>query len=383
MPLKTLLATLLLCLSTTIHAQELSHITNKKGSNIHFTPIKEIATTSVKSQDQSGTCWSFATQSFLESEILRTNNTEVDLSEMFIVRKCYEMKADKYIRMFGKTNFSAGGEPHDVMMVIKNYGLMPQNAYPTLQDNIDHTELDNVTSGFVNALIKSTDKISKKWKVAFNALLDSYLGTEVQSFQYNNKTYTPLTFANDMNINPDNYIEITSFTHHPFYTTFIMEVPDNWAWGKVYNVPLADLTAITDHAITNNYSLAWASDVSEKGFQFKNGIAILPELELENTTIAQRDSLFNNPVAEKQITQEMRQDGFDTYATQDDHGMHINGLFKDQTGKEYYRVKNSWGTKNDSKGYFYCSKAYFQYKTTCIMVHKNALPADIKRKLGL
>lgn len=363
---------------------------NKKGSTLKFSVEKDITHSDVKNQGATGTCWSFSSESFLESEIIKAGHEPVDLAEMFIARKAYEEKAEKYVRMLGKTNFGQGGEPHDVMNMMNKYGALPQEVYTGLvgdQKKYDHSELESVLKAFCDALVKTVEAgrpLSKSWKSAMGAILDSYLGKVPEKFDYKGKSYTPKSFSASLGINPEDYVEITSFTHHPFYQKFMIEIPDNWSDDLVYNVPLDELEAIADNAIANNYSIEWASDVSEKYFSHKSGLAIVPEKDFSEMAQVDKDSLFLRPVVEKTITQEMRQEGFDNQTTQDDHGMHITGMVADQTGKKYYVVKNSWGNdSNDNGGFFYCSKAYFRYKTTGIMVNKKAVPAAIAKKLGI
>jgi len=362
--------------------------TNKKGGGYTFTISKMIEATPVKNQFKSGTCWVFSTNSFIESEILRLGHGQINLSEMYVVRNMYLQKAEHYLRYQGNTNFGDGGEPHDVINTIRQFGLIPFEVYsgmPAGQNKPVHGEINAVLKSMLDAMLKLHDgALNKNWKAAFTGALDGYFGTPPASFNFQGKTYTPQSFAKSLEINPDDYVEITSFSHHPFYSQFILEVPDNWANGEAYNVPLQDLLRIADNAVNENYSIAWASDVSEKGFSFKNGLAIVPQKNYEDMTQAEKDSLFAKPGPEKEINQANRQEAFDNLSTTDDHGMQIVGIANDQTGKRYYLVKNSWGTdKNDLDGYFYCSVPYFLYKTTCIMVNKHALPKDIAEKLGI
>lgn len=375
-----------------VFAQADFYTTNKKGSQYRFTDVKNIACTDVKNQGNTGTCWSFSMQSFLESEIIKNGNKPVDLAEMWTARNAYYEKAVKYVRMQGKTNFGQGGEPHDVIMMGKKYGVVPQSVYTGLsadQKRYDHTEVENVLKAFCDALVKSvTDQhktLSKNWTVALDGILDAYFGTKVKEFEVNGKKYTPQTYAQSLGLNFDDYIEVSSFTHHPYYSQFVIEIPDNWADYPVYNVPLADLEAIADNAVANNFSIEWASDVSEKYFSHKNGLAILPAKKMEDMSTNEKDSLFI--IAGKQlenVTPEMRQEAFDDQSTQDDHGMHLVGSAKDQNGVKYYLIKNSWGAEtNDMGGYFYCSKPYFLYKTTGIMLNKKAVPKDIAKKMGI
>ncbi|HSZ25948.1 MAG TPA: C1 family peptidase [Cytophagaceae bacterium] len=361
---------------------------NKKNGGYQFKLVKQINATSVKNQYKSGTCWSYSGMSFFESEIFRLGKGEQDLSEMFIVRNIYSKKADKYVRMHGHSNFSAGGVFHDVTNVIREIGLVPNEVYmgnPEYNGKNVHNELDGVLSATVNAVVKNPNgHLTNKWKLAYEATLDVYLGKIPTEFEYKGKKYTPKSFAASLSIDADNYIEITSFTHHPFYTKFGLEIPDNWSWDEVYNVPLEDLRKIIDYAIQTNYGVAWASDISEKYFSFTNGVAYVPEKDYDEMTQAEKDSMFTKPMKERTITQELRQLSFDNYSTEDDHGMHIIGIANDQNGTKYYLVKNSWGEeRNDCKGYLYASENYVLLKTTCIMVHKDAVPKEIAKKMGI
>jgi bleomycin hydrolase len=368
-----------------------------------FTKVIEIQTTPVKDQHRSGTCWSFATTSFLESEMIRMGKPEVDLSEMFVVWHCYSAKADKYVRMHGKTNFAAGGAFHDVLWVLDEFGMVPQSAYTGLaigEEKPVHGEMDEVLKAHVEGIVKNKNKkLSPVWHQAFTDLLDNYLGQIPETFIYNEKEYSPLSFADDyMGLNPDDYIEIGSFTHHPFYEKFIIEIPDNWMWSEIYNVPLNELMQIIDYALGNGFSIAWGADVSDKGFATKKrGVAVVPDVDYTEMSDAEisrwekldekekQDELYklDKPGKEKVITQEIRQIDFDNYTSTDDHGMHIIGLAKDQNGTEYYKVKNSWGGYNGFDGYFYASKPYVALRTIDIMIHKDALPPKIAEKLGI
>ncbi len=392
--------TLVLCLflgSFSMKAQE------KKDSGYHFTIIKELPHTPVKDQFRSSTCWSFAGCSFIESELLRKGKSEVDLSEMFLVNHCYRDKADRYVRMQGNANFGPGGLLHDILYVIKNYGLMPESAYRGLsygEKKHIHGEVDNLLRSLVVSVLQNKNrKITSSWSTAFQKSADSYFGEIPEDFKYEKKRYTPLTFVSENlgGINTDDYVEITSFNHHPFYQQFVLEVPDNWLWEKLYNVPLADLLTIIDNSINNGYSVGWSADNSEKGFATsQKGVAVVPEInksEMTNSEISKWEKLsdaekdkelykLNKPGFEKVITQELRQAAFDSQETTDDHAMHIIGMAKEQNGTIYYKVKNSWGSYNSYDGYFYASGPYVRYKTTAIMVHKDAVPQDIRKKLG-
>ncbi len=374
-----------------------------KTEGFKFQDIMVLPATPVKDQYKSGTCWSFSGLSFLESEMLRIGKPEVDLSEMFVVRYSYSNKALKDVRMHGSLNFSAGGAFHDVINVIKKYGIVPEEVYKGLnygEEKHVHGEMDRVLKGYVDAVILNKNKkLSSVWHESLDAILDTYLGKVPEAFEYEGKEYTPISFARDyVGLDLDNYVEISSYSHQPFYSEFILEVPDNWAWGEVYNVPLNELMEIIDSSLESGYTVAWAADVSEKGFlTSKKGVAVMPEVDLEDmsdTEIAHWDSLsekeqqeelfkLDKPYKEVNVTQEMRQTAFDNYQTTDDHGMHIIGLAKDQNGEMYYKVKNSWGDYNLYDGYFYASKPYVRYKTTCIMVNIQSIPQHIRIKLNL
>ena len=350
---------------------------NIQGSDYLFTPVVTLGATDVKNQSKSNTCWSYATNSFLESELIRMGKTDIDLSELFIVRNMYVEKADKFVRMMGKTQFAAGGQAHDVMHAIKTYGIVPQSVYAGQQPLFNHMAWDDSLRAYLDTLVKLPDgRLNLTWKSQFLQKLDVFTGVAPTQFVYKGQPFTPLSFAVELGIKPDDYVEIGSFTHHPFYQPFVIECPDNWAWTPIYNVPLADMEAITDYALARGFTVNWDADVSEKYFSHKNGIAIVPK-NIEDLT-------FKKPMEEASITPELRQSAFDDLTTQDDHLMHIVGVSKDQTGKKFYNVKNSWGMeRNECGGYLYVSKAYFNYKTIMIMVHKNAIPKRIARKLGI
>lgn len=384
--------------SNNIQAQK----TNDPVKGYVFEEDFRIPVTSVKNQYRSGTCWSFSGLSFLEAELIRMGKGEFDFSEMFIVNRCYKDKADRYVRMHGNLNFGGGGAFHDVTYVLKNYGLVPENVYKGLNygtENHVHGELDAVLAKYMKAVIENKNKkVTPVWKEAFAGIIDSYLGKLPEDFTYKGKNYSPESFANNvLGLNADNYIELSSFSHHPFYSTFILEIPDNWLWGSVYNLPLNEFADVIDHSLKNGYTVAWAADVSHKGFLYNKGIALIPETEIENMEglekakwekLSKRDREnqiyeLNTIVKEKKITQEFRQESFDNYTTTDDHGMLIVGTAHDQKGNEYYIIKNSWGTGDKYKGYFYASKAFVIMQATNIMVNKEAVPKEIRKKLNI
>ena len=365
-----------------------------------FTVVKENPITSIKNQFNTGTCWSFSGVGFLESELLRMNKGEHDLSEMYIVRKNYEDKAVKYARLHGNLNFSPGGSFADVVETIDDYGILPDSIYKGLHygtDSHDHGEMDKVLKGYMKSLVEN-NTLTTAWFNGFKGILDAYLGEVPQTFIYEGKQYTPQSFAASLGLKSDDYVSLTSFTHHPFYSKFPIEIPDNWRWADSYNLPLDEMIAVIDNAIMNGYTVAWASDVSEPGFS-RLGIAIVPDENApENAGSDQakwldlspreknnfvREKIGREILKEKTITQEMRQQDFDNFKTTDDHGMQIYGIANDQNGNKYYMVKNSWGMTGPYNGIWYASEAYVRYKTTSIVVNKKALPPAIAKKIGL
>ncbi len=387
---------LMLALALSVYAQD-----NKEAEGYKFTELKRLPATSVKSQDRAGTCWSWSTISFLETEMMRLGKDSVSLSPMFIVWHTYNEKADKYVRMHGKLNFGQGGASADVTWAIKNYGIVPLEVYKGLNYGEDvhvHGELDGILKAYLDVVVsKPNRKLSTAWKRGYDGVLDAYLGEIPEKFTYKGKEYTPMTFYKEATgLNMDDYISLTSFTHHPFYTQFALEVPDNWIGEMSYNIPLDELMDVLDKAIDKGYSFSWGSDVSERGFS-RDGIAIVPTADIKDMSNAEitkwvalskkeKDAQlykFDKPGKEKEITQEMRQEAFDNYQTQDDHGMHVVGKAVDQAGNKYFVVKNSWGDYNKYHGYLYVSYPFLAYKTTSIMIHKDALPKDLKKKLGI
>lgn len=366
-----------------------------------FKDIKVNPTTSVKDQNRSGTCWSFSGVSFLEDELLKDGKGDYDLSEMYVVRQCYIDKAINFVRYYGKTNFGEGGGLLDVPYVYKKYGMIPEEVYNGLQygdEKHNHGELAAVLTAYLNEIVKNPNKkLSGAWLKGYIGILDAYLGTVPEHFTYKGKDYTPMSFAESLGLDMDEYVPITSFTHHPFYEPFVLEVPDNWDHGLYYNVPMMEMKEIVDNAIDKGYTVLWAADVSEKGFKWYDGVALMPKVdrnkERTGTELAKwvklkdsekEDQLydFKGPVEEITVTPEFRQEGFDNYETTDDHGMVIVGRAVDQKGNNYYKVKNSWDTEQVYKGYFYVSEAYFLAKTMSILVNKEAVPSAVLGKLG-
>jgi len=359
-----------------LHAQDETK-KNEKSDRHVFTMIHEIGATSVKNQARTGTCWDFATQSFLESELMRMGKGKYNLSEMFNVRYTYPLKAERYVRYHGKYQFGEGGQAHDVLTIFDKYGAVPNSVYPGLEpgDSLyDNTEMDAVLKAALKTIV-NRNRISDHYEALVNAICDVYLGKVPKTFEYDGKEYTPKTFAESLGINTKDYVEITSFTHHPFYSKFVLEVPDNWEQGQYYNVPLKDLIQIIDNAISNDYSVAWDGAVGKNNFYRKTDYAVVPIEGDTSTTGAEK---------ELDVTQQLRQKAFDDYATTDDHLMQITGVAKDQAGTTFYYTKNSWGTKDKKYGgYWYMSEPFVKLRTIAIMVNKNAIPKDIRDKLGI
>ena len=369
----------------------------KKEEGFVFSTVKENPITSIKNQNRSSTCWSFSSLAFLESELLRQGKGEYDLSEMFVVHHTMADRAERYVRLHGDNSFSPGGSFYDVVYCMNNYGLVPQEAMNGIMygDTLPvHNELDAVAEAYVNAIAKGKlTKLTPVWMNGLNAIYDTYLGKCPEKFSYKGKEYTPLTFAKSLGLNADDYVSLTSYTHHPFYKKFAIEIQDNWRNAESWNLPIDEFMTVVENAVNNGYTVAWGSDVSEDGFT-RDGIAVVPQMnrtDLTGSDMARwtgltmadkRKELTSKPMPEMDITQEMRQKAFNNWETTDDHGMLIYGMAKDQNGKEYYMVKNSWGTNNKYKGTWYASKAFVKYKTMNILVHKDALPKEIAKKLG-
>ena len=385
-------------LSFGLSAQENTDTNNK---DFVFKTIKENKITPVKNQASSGTCWAYSSISFIESELLRMGKPELDLSEMFIVYHTYQDKLIKYVRYDGKINFSEGGAFYDIPYVIKNYGIVPDTIYKGLnygEPANKHGELSQLLQAYGNVIIKKPNgkKLSTAWVKGFQGILNAYLGDIPEKFTFEGKEYTPKSYAESLGLNMDDYVSITSFSHHPYYEPFIIEVPDNWLNENSYNLPLDEFCEVAESAIMNGYTIAWGSDVSESYFK-GTGVAMVPDA---NATEAlgsdqahwlglsqkERENMANQltaPVPEKEITPEMRQEAYDNKETTDDHGMHIFGLAEDQNGTKYYMVKNSWGTNTGKNGIWYVSQNFFKYKTLNYMIHKDAIPKKIAKKMGL
>ncbi|MDO4736258.1 MAG: C1 family peptidase [Bacteroidia bacterium] len=369
--------------------------------NYQFTTVKENYVTPVKNQASSGTCWSYSTISFLESEAIKKGAPkDIDLAEMLPVYMGYRDKAEKFVRMDGFLNYEQGSSFDDVLFTLKHYGMVPQAEFEGLNYGTKqnaHSEMCAGLKAYVNAINKKPNrKLTTAWLKGVEGILEAYLGEVPEKFTVDGKEYTPLTYATEyLKLNADDYVSITSFTHHPFYTQFAIEVPDNWRWGLSYNVPMEEMMQIFDYAIENGYTVAWGSDVSEKGFT-RQGLATVPAPEKEAPKAGsdqqrwvganpeeKKAEAAKEPGKEMEITQELRQIGYDEKTTTDDHGMHIYGIAKDQNGTKYYLVKNSWGETGKYKGIWYASEAFVKYKTMNIVVNKNAIPKEILKKLGL
>ena len=391
-----LLAAALLGAVLTAAAQEAN-----KPEGYKFTDTKTVKTVPVTNQYKSGTCWCFSTVSFIEEEILRAGGPEIKLSEMWIVRHIYFEKAVKYVRLHGSLNFAVGGAAHDVTHAIEKYGIVPREVYKGLNYGTampEFGEIDEVLKAYVDAVIKNKNgKLTPAWQDGLNAILDAYFGERPETFTYEGKEYTPHTFAESLPVKMSDYIEFSSYTHHPFYSSFIIEVPDNWLWGEVYNVPLNEMMQVIDDAIAEGHPVAWGTDVSEKGFRGAKAIGIIPE-EAEKNMVgsdaerwgklssAEKEAQIyslDQPVKEKTITQEMRQTAYDNYETTDDHGMVIVGTAVDQNGSPFYKVQNSWGDRGPYEGFYYFSRPFVEYKTMDIMVNKNVVSKELLKKLGL
>ena len=372
----------------------------KDTTGFVFTTIKENKITSVKNQNRSSTCWAYSALGFLEAELLRLNKGDHDFSEMFVVYHTMLDRAVNYVRLHGDASFSPGGSFYDVLYCWRHYGIVPDKAMPAgvmYGDTLaNHSDLDAAAKAYVDVIAKSTaSKISPLWRRPLEAIYETYLGKLPQEFTYKGKKYTPRSFADSFGLNMDDYVSLTSYSHHPFYEAFAIEIQDNWRGAKSYNLPIDELMQVMRNAVNTGYTIAWGSDVSEEGFT-RNGIAVMPDVkkgaELTGSDMAhwlglskadRRAELTSRPLPEMTVTQQMRQEAYDNWETTDDHGMLIYGLAKDQNGKQYFMVKNSWGLSGKYKGFWYTSEAFVAYKTMNIVVHKNAIPKEILKKLNL
>ena len=372
----------------------------KDTTGFVFTTVKENKITSVKNQNRSSTCWAYSALGFLEAELLRLNKGDCDFSEMFVVYHTMLDRAVNYVRLHGDASFSPGGSFYDVLYCWRHYGIVPDKAMPAgvmYGDTLaNHSDLDAAAKAYVDVIAKSTaSKISPLWRRPLEAIYETYLGKLPQEFTYKGKKYTPRSFADSFGLNMDDYVSLTSYSHHPFYEAFALEIQDNWRGGMSYNLPIDELMQVMRNAVNTGYTIAWGSDVSEEGFT-RNGIAVMPDVkkgaELTGSDMAhwlglskadRRAELTSRPLPEMTVTQQMRQEAYDNWETTDDHGMLIYGLAKDQNGKQYFMVKNSWGLAGKYKGLWYASEAFVAYKTMNIVVHKNAIPKEILKKLNL
>ena len=396
---KSLLLAVAMCLLPASMAASSRQLA-ETDDTVKFTVVKELPITSIKDQNQSGTCWAYSSLGFFEAELLRMGKGSHDLCESFLVYKTYMDRADKAVRTHGDVSFSQGGSFYDAVYCLKHYGIVPQDAMPfpgsLYGDSLfNFNQLDAVTSAYVGAIAKGNlKKISPTWKSDLSNIYKNYFGELPKTVVAGGKTYTPQQYATDyLGLNPDDYVSLTSYTHHPFYTKFILEIQDNWRWAESYNLPLDEFMEVCDAAVRNGYTFAWGADVSESYFS-RDGIARVPATLKDNDITgsdaarwtgsnAQNGAAIKTSNDEKTITQELRQLGYDNWETTDDHGMVIYGLAKNKQGDEYFMVKNSWGDYGKYHGMFYASKAYVAYKTMNILIHKSAIPAHIAKKLGL
>ncbi len=383
------LIVLLICLTLIPATTVAKTKKEKKVEPYQFKTIKKLKHTPIVSQGRTGTCWCFATISFLESEVLRQGKIDkLNLAEMFVVRHTYPKKAQNFVRMHGSASWGQGGQSHDVIDQMREFGIVPEALYDGKkigEKNHNHSEMNRVLKGILDGVLKSR-RPTPVWTDAINKVLDIYLGEPVKEFEYNGKKYTPQSYLKSLGLNLDDYVELASCTHVPFYAKFRQAVPDNWTYNSnYYNVPLDDLEAAVDHAINKGYTVSWDADVSDPYFTTKKlCVAVVPGKDDADKTEKERKATIKSPIKEKVITQELRQQHYNNFKSTDDHLMHLVGIAKDQLGNKYYIIKNSWGTKDRKyKGYYYISKSYFRLRTINIMFNKNSLPPQIKTKLGL
>jgi bleomycin hydrolase len=402
MKVKSLLFVLVASVAFSTPSFARSHKKDQKKANqgYHFTDEVVVPHTSVKNQYRSGTCWDYSGMALVEAELLRTTGKKYNLSEMFNVYYQYSGRAAKYVRLHGKMMLGPGGETTDVMRIIKKYGMVPDSVYSGMQYGTKlpvQSEMDNVLQNYVDAIVSDPNrKLTPAWHKGFDAVMTSYMGEIPKTFQYEGKTYTPQTFRDMTGFNPEDIIPITSFMDHPYFAKFPIAIPDNWTWAQYDNIPLNDLMRIINHALKSGYCLAWDTDVSNKGFNWKKGVAFVPDEhpKLEGTALSAWDNLSRKQkeerlynadsiVQEATITPQLRQKDYDNYLTQDDHLMLIVGIAHDQNGKVFYKVKNSWGTDQVYHGYIYVSAAYIELNTLSISVNKDAIPEELRQKMGI
>lgn len=362
-------------------------VRNKEDGGFIFSDVKNVGATEVKNQYRSGTCWSFGTVSFFESELIRSGVKNPNISEMFFVRKAYSLKAEQYVRRQGAAQFGPGGQFHDVLAIIKKYGMLTETSYggqPIAYGKPVHNELDQMAKAMLDVVVKNPNgKLSPYWKDAYEGMLDAYLGPIPENMKMDGKEMNSQDYAKSVGLNWDDYVELTSYSHEEFYKPFNLQIPDNWMGWNYYNVPIDELVKSAVNAINLGYTIGWDADVSEKGFSFKNGVALLPDVDWAEMQKERRDTIFNSPSPEMEVNQEVRQQMYEDYSTSDDHLMHITGTCKDQNGKLYFIVKNSWGDEtNDCGGYIYVSEAYFRAKTVALFVHKGSLEKSLLKKIG-
>ncbi|PKQ62814.1 aminopeptidase [Labilibaculum filiforme] len=382
---------LVFCSNNLITAQETT--TEKQ-----YSTVVDIPTSSVKNQQSTGTCWCFAGISFIETELLRLGEKEIDLSEMYIVRLAYSQKAKRYFRYHGKGNYSEGGQAHDVLNVVKENGFVPESIYSGNRYGSDfhiHKEMVQSTKAMMDEIVKNPNrKITPVWEESVNGVLDTYMGKVPTSFEMDGAKYTPVSYAKKLGFNPNDYIELTSYNDHPYYQLVNLEIPDNWSDDLYYNVPMEEMMSVINYALMNGFSVCWDGDVSESGFSHRNGYATLPaekavdmtdsEIAKWENSLAKNEKENSTTSSEQEVDQKLRQTTFDNFETTDDHLMHLTGIVKDQNGTVYYKTKNSWAANsNQFGGYLNMSEAYVKLKTVAIMIHKDAVPKELKKKLAL
>lgn len=379
---------LFLIITFSLHAEDedKKDMQAKIDSVYEFEEVINLEVTPVKNQNRTGTCWTFAGNSFLESELMRMGKGQYDLSEMFIVRNMYPEKADKYVRYHGKYQFGQGALTHDVFRTIDKYGVITEEAYSSRPENdyLNHSEMAGILKAMLDQVVATSGQNrTTKWKQAYESVLDVYMGEVPETFMVDGKEFTPKEFADYLGLKKENYVDITSFTHHPFYEKFVLEVPDNFSQGYFHNVKMNEMLDVAVYAVKNGFSVDWGADVSEKSFESDYGLAIDPA-DMEQMILDKEEIKWDSIYTEIDITQEKRQEDFDKYLTTDDHGMHIVGIAKDKLDRKYFIVKNSWGVKNRGRdGYLYVSFPYFMHKTTSISIHKDGVPDNIKSKLKI